>query len=116
MDCKTGPGARVTARCSTRLSVAEKQPELMHVDIGKTIKYGKLCEVDTKLKMISDSNWIPPPCYAFPQKNILGKASEVSIANYFVAIYGSDTVNLTMMFIASIGLCDICIVLVIGLT
>ena len=40
------------------------------VDIGKTIKYGKLGEVDTKLKMISDSNWIPPPCYAFPQKSI----------------------------------------------
>ena len=96
MDCKTGPGACVPARSSTILSVSEKHPELMYADIGKTSKDGKLGEVDTKFKMISDSNWIPPPCYVFPQ--IYWEKQ----ANYLVAIHGSDTVNLKMLFIASI--------------
>ena len=70
MYCKTGPGACVPARPSTLISVAEKHPELMYAGIGKTSKDGKLGEVDTTFKMISDSNWIPPPCYVFPQKSI----------------------------------------------
>ena len=72
MDCKTGPGACVPARSSTTLpaSRCRKHPELMYADIGKTIKDGKLGEVDTTFKMISDSKWIPPPCYVFPQKSI----------------------------------------------